>query len=72
MSSVGVKVPVQVTPPSLLLMAVSVPFSSVMSLLSKPGHRFAKVIVRVDVSPALRSVSAITTLLITGSLVSTV
>ena len=33
--AVGVKVPVQVTPPSTLLTAVSVPFCSVMSLLSK-------------------------------------
>ena len=62
MSSVGVNVPVQVTPPSLLLTAVSVPFSSVISLLSKLVTASLKVIVRSRFHQPSESLSDIVTL----------
>ena len=71
MSSVGVNVPVQVTPPSLLLTAVSRPFSSVISVLSKPVTASLNVMVKVEVSPTFNAVSSITTLETTGGVSST-
>jgi hypothetical protein len=67
MSSVGVKVPVQVTPPSALLIPVRAPFSTVISALEKPVTASEKVTVRIDVSPTFRALSDITTLVITGT-----
>jgi hypothetical protein len=72
MPSVGVKVPVQVVPPSMLLTALSVPCSSVISALSKSVTASENVIVNVDVSPTFSALSDITTLETTGSLVSIV
>ena len=71
-SSVGVKVPVQVTPPSPLLTALSVPLARVISELSKAVTASEKVMVRVEVSPTVNSLSDMTTLEITGSVVSIV
>jgi hypothetical protein len=65
-------VPVQVTPPSEVVTLESVPFSTVMSLLSNPVTASEKVIVNVDVSPTFKAPSDITTLETTGSLVSIV
>ena len=72
MSSGGVNVPVQVTPPSAVLTAVNVPFSSVMSVLSKLVTASEKVIVTVEVSPTFRALSDMPTLDTNGSLVSMV
>ncbi|MNC55401.1 hypothetical protein D3C75_1049280 [compost metagenome] len=57
---VGVKVAVQVTPPSLLLTALNVPLGMVKSLLSKPLTASENVMVTSDDSPATSAVSATT------------
>ena len=54
---VGVKVAVQVLPPSLLDTALKVPLATVRSALVKPVTTSLKVIVTVAVSPTLRAVS---------------
>ena len=56
-SSVGVKVPVQVMPPSLLARPVSVPLLRVRSALVKPVTASLKVKVSVAVSPTFNAVS---------------
>ena len=56
--TVGVKVAVQVMPPSLLLTAVNVPLAIVRSALVKPLTASEKVMVTSEVSPALRVGSA--------------
>ena len=71
-SSVGVKVPVQVTPPSPLLTAVSVPLAKVMSELSNAVTVSDKVMVNVEVSPTFKALSDMTTLDTSGSVVSIV
>ena len=55
---VGEKVAVHVRPPSLLLTAVRVPFSTVMSPLAKPVTASLKVKVTRLVSPMRNAVSA--------------
>ncbi|MNW14090.1 hypothetical protein D3C71_2122170 [compost metagenome] len=65
----GVKVAVQVTPPSLLLTAVSVPLAMVRSALVKPLTASLKVIVTSEVSPILSAVSD-TTMVAVGRTVS--
>ncbi|MNL14878.1 hypothetical protein D3C87_1358390 [compost metagenome] len=65
----GVKVAVQVMPPSLLLTAVSVPLAMVRSALVNPLTASLKVIVTSEVSPILSAVSA-TTMLAVGRTVS--
>ena len=55
---VGVKVAVQVTPPSLLLTGLRVPFSTVRSPLAKPVTASLKVTVTRLVSPMRKAVSA--------------
>ena len=70
--SVGVNVPIQVTPLSELLTAVSVPFAKVMSELSNAVTASEKVMVSVEVSPTFKALSDMTTLEITGSVVSIV
>ena len=72
MSSVGVNVPVQVTPPSALLMAESAPPASEISPLAKAVTASEKVMVSVDVSPTFNAVSDMTTLDITGAALSAV
>ena len=57
MPLVGVKVAVQVIPPSLLLTALSVPLETVRSLLVKPLTASLKVMVTVAVSPAFSALS---------------
>ncbi|RMS19479.1 hypothetical protein ALP75_202708 [Pseudomonas syringae pv. actinidiae] len=61
----GVKVAVQVMPPSPLLTALSVPFGTLRSLLSKPLTASLNVMVTSEVSPTLRALSA-TTILAVG------
>ncbi|MNF85355.1 hypothetical protein D3C84_677480 [compost metagenome] len=56
----GVKVAVQVMPPSLLLTAVNVPLAMVRSALVKPLTASENVIVTVEDSPILNAVSATT------------
>ncbi|MNU68437.1 hypothetical protein D3C71_578030 [compost metagenome] len=68
--AVGVKVAVQVMPPSLLLTAVSVPLAIVRSALVNPLTASLKVMVTSEVSPILRLVSA-TTRVAVGRTVST-
>ncbi len=51
---VGVKVPTQVLPPSVLLRGLKVPLSTVTSLLSKPVTFSLKVMVSWAVSEASR------------------
>ena len=58
--AVGVKVAVQVTPPSPELTVLSVPPSTVRSLLSKPVTASLKVMVTSEVSPAVSELSATT------------
>ena len=65
---VGVKVAVQVIPPSLLLTAVSVPLAIVRSALLKPVTASLKVMVTSDVSPMVRLLSA-TTMVAVGATV---
>ena len=60
MLAVGVNVPVQVMPPSLLLTADNVPLAMVRSALVKPVTASLKVKVTSDVSPIFNAVSAIT------------
>ena len=60
MLAVGVKVAVQVIPPSLLLTAVNVPLAIVRSALVKPLTASEKVMVTSEVSPILNAVSATT------------
>ncbi len=67
---VGVKVAVQVIPPSLLLTAVSVPLAIVRSALLKPVTASLKVMVTSDVSPMVRLLSA-TTMVAVGTSVCT-
>ncbi len=69
MLAVGVKVAVQVMPPSLLLTAVNVPLVMVRSALVKPLTASLKVIVTSEVSPILSAVSA-TTMVAVGRTVS--
>ncbi|MNR32178.1 hypothetical protein D3C85_1497400 [compost metagenome] len=69
MLAVGVKVAVQVMPPSLLLTAVNVPLVMVRSALVKPLTASLKVIVTREVSPILNAVSA-TTMVAVGRSVS--
>ena len=57
MLAVGVKVPVQVMPPSLLLTADKVPLAIVRSALVKPVTASLKVKVTSDVSPTFSAVS---------------
>ena len=71
MSAVGVNVAVQVRPLSAEAKAVSVPFSTVTSLLSNASTRSEKVTVTVEVSPIFSAVSLIVTVATTGALVST-
>ena len=68
---VGVKVAVQVMPPSLLLTALRVPFSTVMSALAKPVTASLKVKVTRLVSPTRKAVSAMAMLTV-GATVSIV
>ena len=68
---VGVKVPVQVRPPSLLLTVLKVPLSTVMSALAKPVTASLKVKVTKLVSPARNAVSAMVIATV-GARVSTV
>ncbi|MNC34466.1 hypothetical protein D3C75_829010 [compost metagenome] len=56
--TVGVKVAVQVMPPSLLLTEVKVPLAMLRSALVKPVTASEKVMVTSEVSPALRVASA--------------
>ena len=56
--AVGVKVAVQVTPPSLELTVLSVPPSTVRSLLSKPVTASENVTVTSEVSPMVSALSA--------------
>ena len=65
----GVKVAVQVIPPSLLLTLLSVPLAMARSLLSKPLTASLKVMVTSEVSPTARLVSA-TTMVAVGRSVS--
>ncbi|MNC98068.1 hypothetical protein D3C83_159210 [compost metagenome] len=69
MPSVGVKVAVQVTPPSLLLSPAIAPLATVRSALVKPVTASLKVMVTSEVSPAAMAVSA-TTMLAVGRTVS--
>ena len=66
---VGVKVAVQVMPPSLLLTAVKVPLAIVRSALVNPVTASLKVIVTSEVPPAVRLLSA-TTIVAVGRAVS--
>ncbi len=68
---VGVKVPVQVMPPSLVVMLLRVPLATVKSLLSKLATASENVSVTRDVSPAFKAVSA-TTIVAVGRAVSMV
>ncbi|MNF77895.1 hypothetical protein D3C76_534770 [compost metagenome] len=65
----GVRMAVQVIPPSLLLTALKVPLSMVRSALVKPVTASEKVMVTSEVSPTLRAVSA-TTMVAVGRSVS--
>ncbi|MNF87617.1 hypothetical protein D3C84_700870 [compost metagenome] len=58
--TVGVKVAVQVMPPSLLLTALKVPLAMLRSALVKPLTASLKVMVTSEVSPAVSEVSAST------------
>ncbi|MNO58422.1 hypothetical protein D3C76_489800 [compost metagenome] len=58
--AVGVKVAVQVMPPSLLLTEVNVPLAMLRSALVKPLTASEKVMVTSEVSSALSVVSAST------------
>ncbi|MNQ74429.1 hypothetical protein D3C85_891840 [compost metagenome] len=58
--AVGVKVAVQVIPPSLLLTEVNVPLAMLRSALVKPLTASEKVMVTSEVSSALSVVSAST------------
>ena len=62
MPPMGVKVAVQVMPPSLVLTLLSVPFGMVRSALVNPVTASLNVKVTAEVSPTLSAVSATTTL----------
>ncbi|MNG22296.1 hypothetical protein D3C84_1067650 [compost metagenome] len=68
--TVGVKVPVQVMPPSPLLTEDKVPLAIVRSVLVKPVTASLKVMVTSEVSPILRAVS-VNTMPAVGRAVST-
>ena len=70
-STVGVKVAVQVTPLSAEDTVLSVPLARARSVLSKPVTASLKVMVTPLVSPALSALSASTTVAV-GRSVSTV
>ncbi|MNY66314.1 hypothetical protein D3C86_2037190 [compost metagenome] len=65
--AVGVKVAVQVMPPSPLLTAVNVPLAIVRSALVRPVTASEKVIVTKDVSPMLSVASATTIVAVGGA-----
>ena len=69
--AVGVKVAVQVKPPSLVLTLESVPLAMVRSALVKPVTTSLKVKVTSEVSPIFSALSA-TTMVTVGRVVSTV
>ncbi|RMS19478.1 hypothetical protein ALP75_205129 [Pseudomonas syringae pv. actinidiae] len=69
MPAVGVRVAVQVTPPSLLLTALRVPLAMFKSALVKPLTASLKVIVTSEVSPTASALSA-TTMVAVGRSVS--
>ena len=69
--AVGVKVPVQVLPPSLEASVLRVPLASVRSVLSKLVTASLKVIDTPLVSPALSALSA-STMLAVGAVLSSV
>ena len=71
MLAVGVKVPVQVMPPSLLLKVLRLPFSTVTSALAKLLTASLKVMVTKLVSPMIRALSA-RVMIAVGSSVSSV
>ncbi|MNE54633.1 hypothetical protein D3C80_1494250 [compost metagenome] len=71
MLSVGVRVAVQVIPPSPLLRLLRAPLATVKSPMARPLTASLKVIVTVLVSPAARAASA-TTMLAVGRRVSMV
>ncbi|MNU68444.1 hypothetical protein D3C71_578100 [compost metagenome] len=71
MALVGVKVAVQVMPPSPLVTELKVPLAMVRSALLKPLTASLKVMVTSEVSPTLKAVSA-TTIVAVGSTVSMV
>ena len=60
MLALGVKVAVQVVPPSALLTLLNVPLAIVRSSLVRPVTASLKVMVTCEVSPIFRSVSDIT------------
>ncbi|MNR00423.1 hypothetical protein D3C85_1161940 [compost metagenome] len=66
---VGVKVAVQVTPPSLLLTALKVPLAMLRSLLSNPLTASLNVMVTNELSPAA-SIGLLTTMVAVGRTVS--
>ena len=67
--ALGVNVPVQVIPPSLLVTALNVPLAIVRSALVKPVTASLKVNVTSDVSPIFSAESA-TTMVAVGRAVS--
>ncbi|MNG23978.1 hypothetical protein D3C84_1086480 [compost metagenome] len=69
MLAVGVRVAVQVMPPSPLLRLLRAPLATVKSPMARPLTASLKVIVTVLVSPTARAVSA-TTMLAVGRRVS--
>ena len=69
--AVGVKVAVQVTPPSELATVLSVPLGAVRSSLLKPITARLKVMVTNEVSPTLSALSA-SAMVAVGALVSMV
>ncbi|MNG34359.1 hypothetical protein D3C84_1208220 [compost metagenome] len=69
MPAVGVRVAVQVMPPSPLERPLSAPLATVKSPMARPLTASLKVMVTVLVSPATRAVSA-TTMLAVGRRVS--
>ncbi|MNE68225.1 hypothetical protein D3C80_1638770 [compost metagenome] len=69
LSAVGVRVAVQVMPPSVDTRLLSTPFCTVKSVRSNPLTASSKVMVTVLVSPTARAVSA-TTMVAVGRWVS--
>ncbi|MNZ58204.1 hypothetical protein D3C78_762090 [compost metagenome] len=70
MLALGVKVAVQVMPPSLLLTALSVPLAMVRSALVKPLTASLNVMVTNEVSPIFNAAS-VTTMVAVGRAVLT-
>ncbi|MNJ58502.1 hypothetical protein D3C77_541350 [compost metagenome] len=68
-AAVGVRVAVQVMPPSALLKPLNTPLATVKSAVVNPVTASLKVMVTVDVSPMVSEVSA-TTMLAVGRTVS--